>query len=91
MSINELTALVNEYRELTRMQEELAAEIDAIKDRFKAEFEARNTDELSGSNWKATYKEITSIRLDNTALKKELPDIYARYSKESTCKRFNLK
>lgn len=91
MSTNELTALVNDYRELTRMKEELEAELESIKDRFKAEFDARNTDELSGSDWKATYKEITSIRLDNTALKKELPDVYARYSKESTCKRFNLK
>lgn len=91
MSINELTALVTEYRELTRMQEDLTAELDAIKDKIKQHMTDAGTDEITGPTWKATYKPITSTRLDSTALKKEIPDIYTRYSKESTIKRLTIK
>lgn len=91
MSISELTILVNEYRELTRMQEDLIAEIDAIKDKIKQHMTDTSTDEITGPTWKATYKPVTSTRLDATALKKEIPEVYARYSKESTVKRLTIK
>lgn len=34
--MNELTTLCREYRELQRMGEEIAAEMDALKDRIRA-------------------------------------------------------
>ena len=51
---------------------------------------ARNVDTLIGADWKATWKEVTSNRLDGTSLKKELPDIAARYTKASVSRRFTL-
>ena len=38
--------------------------------------------------YKVTYKPITSTRIDTTALKRELPDVAARFSKASTVRRF---
>ena len=35
-----------------------------------------------------TWKNVTSNRLDSTALKKELPDIAARFMKQTTTRRF---
>ena len=77
-------------KELRRMQEELAAEIEAIQDELKAHMDAHGMDTLLGFDWKVTWKSVTSNRLDSTALKKELPDIAARFMKQSTVRRFVL-
>ena len=90
MSINELDMKVKELRELKHMADELAGEIEALQDGIKAEMTARNVDTLCGTDWKATWKAVTSNRLDTTSFKKELPDIAARYMKASTSRRFTL-
>lgn len=90
MGTIELDSKIKELRELRRMAEELQAEIDGITDTIKAEMTARNVDTLIGADWKATWKEVTSNRLDGTALKKALPDIAARYTKASVSRRFTL-
>ena len=90
MSVDMMDAKVKELRELRRMQEELAAEIEAIQDELKAHMDAHGMDTLLGFDWKVTWKSVTSNRLDSTALKKELPDIAARFMKQSTVRRFVL-
>lgn len=90
MSAHEMSSKVKELRELKRMQEELAAEIESVQDAIKAEMTARNTDTLNGDDYKITWKEDTSSRLDTTALKKALPDIAARFTKQSSSRRFVL-
>lgn len=90
MSISELDMKVKELRELKRIAEELQAEIDGITDTIKAEMTARDVDTLTGDDWKATWKPVTSNRIDTAAIKKELPDIAARYTKASVSRRFTL-
>ena len=90
MSINELDMKVKELRELRRMADELAGEIEALQDVIKAHMTEQNTDTLTGTDWKVTWKEVTSNRLDSVSLKKELPDIAARYTKASVSRRFTL-
>ena len=90
MGTIELDAKVKELRELRRMAEELAAEIDGLTDTIKAEMTARGVDELSGTDWKASFKAVTSSRLDTAALKKALPDVAAAFTKQSSTRRFVL-
>lgn len=90
MGTIELNGKIKELRSLRRMADELAGEIEALQDAIKAEMTARNVDTLTGDDWKVTWKAVTSNRLDSTALKKELPDIAARYTKASTSRRFTL-
>lgn len=90
MSIIEMDSKVKELRELRRMADELQSEIDALQDTIKAEMTARDVDTLSGDDWRVTWKSVTSNRLDSTALKKELPEIAARYTKQMTARRFVL-
>lgn len=90
MGTIELDSKIKELRELRRMAEELQAEIDGITDTIKAEMTARNVDTLTGADWKATWKEVTSNRLDTAALKKALPDVAAAFTKASTSRRFTL-
>lgn len=90
MSIDMMNAKVKELRELKRMQDELAAEIEAIQDEIKAHMTAQDADTLTGIDWKITWKAVTSNRLDSTALKKALPDVAAQYTKTTTARRFVL-
>lgn len=87
MSTNELTRQLEELKELTRMQEELAAEIDTIRDIIKAEMTARQTDTIIAGCHKATYKPVTSRRINSKAFRAELPEIADRYTTESTTMR----
>ena len=49
---------------------------------------AAGVESLAGSEHKATYKAVTSSRVDTTTLKKELPEVAARYTKTTTTRRF---
>lgn len=88
MTTNELEKKVNDLRELRRMADELSAEITAIEDAIKADMTAKNTDSLFGASFKITWKEVVSNRLDSKALKSDLPELYERYSKATSSRRF---
>ena len=85
MNMNER---VRELRELRRMREELAAEIEAIESEVKAEMSARNVDTLTGTDWRITWKSVTSSRLDTAALKRELHELAERFIRQTTVRRF---
>lgn len=72
MSINEMDSKVKELRELRRMADELAAEIEAI----------------TGTDWKVARKTVTSSRLDTTALNKAAPELAQQFTKTTTSRRF---
>lgn len=88
MSINEMDSKIKELRELRRMTDELAAEMEAIQDSIKAHMDAEGVDTISGTDWKVTYKAVTSSRLDTNALKKALPDLAQQFTKTTTARRF---
>ncbi len=90
MNVDTMNAKVQELRELKRMQEELAAEITSIEDELKGHMTAAATDTLLGMDRKITWKTITRNRLDSTALKKELPEVAARFTKQTTARPFVL-
>ena len=90
MSINELDMKVKELRELRRMADELAAEIEAVQDSIKSQMDAQGVDTPAGADWKVTWRPLTSTWLDSSALKKELPEIAARFMKQTATRRFVL-
>ena len=90
MLTKNLDSQIHELRELRRMADELAAAIDTIQDAIKAEMTAAGVDVLTGSDWKAVWKPVTTSRIDTTALKKALPDLAAQFTKTSTVRRFSV-
>lgn len=88
MSINDTDSKIKELRELRRMADELAVEMESITDSIKRHMDAEGVDTLNGTDWKVTYKAVTSSRLDTTALKKALPDLTAQFTKTTTARRF---
>lgn len=87
MSQNDLLSKVSELQELKRMREELDTMIEGISDELKAHMNASDTDTITAGSFKVSYKAYTSSRLDTAALKRELPDIVAKYSKQATTRR----
>lgn len=90
MSNIEIQSKVQELRELRRMADELQTEIDAITDTIKQHMTATNADELTGIDYKITWKAVTSARIDTAALKKAMPDVAEAFTKTSTARRFVL-
>lgn len=85
-----LDTIMAELAQYIRMQEEAAAMVESLKDQLKERMTAAGVESLAGSEHKATYKTVTSSRVDTTALKKDLPEIAARYTKTTTARRFTF-
>ena len=86
MSINEMEAKARELRQLQALIEEAQAEAEAIKDAIKAAM--GDSDSIQAGEYKITWKAVTSSRIDTTALKKALPDVAERFTRETTTRRF---
>ena len=88
MSSKELDAKVNSLRELRNLEAEVKAEINAIEDEIKAEMLAKNTDVLTGQNCTVTWKTILTNRFDSSAFKLTHADLFAKFSRTTTTRRF---
>ena len=86
--MKDINMMFSELAQYTRIMEEAATTVDGLKDEIKRYMEDHNTNILTGNEHKATYKAVTSSRLDSTALKKDMPDIAAQYTKTTETKRF---
>ena len=90
MATNEIITKLTELAELRRMAEELNAEIDAIQDAIKAHMTEVYADTITAGAFKVTWKPVTSTRIDTTALRKDLPEVWEEYGKTTTTRRFNV-
>lgn len=88
MSINEMEIKCRELRQLQALIEEAQAEAEAIKDAIKAAMGPQEA--LQAGEYKVTWKPVTSSRLDAAALRKALPDVAERFTKETTVRRFTV-
>lgn len=89
MMNKEMIAKITELKELERMAEELAGEIESIKDEIKAEMGSAEV--LTAGPFKVTWKNVTSSRLDTAAVKKAFaPEVLAPFIKASTVRRFSV-
>ena len=89
MSNPNMEAQIHELMELKRMKEELEAEIAAAEDAIKAIM--GDEELLTAGAYKVSWSNVTSTRLDTTALKKALPDVAAAYTKTTTVRRFSVR
>lgn len=82
--------IMGELAQYTRLQEETAAIIDGLKNELKTIMQELNTDTLTGTEHKASYKAVVSSRIDTTAIKKELPEVAAKYTRTTETRRFTF-
>ena len=85
---NEIIIKIQELMELRRMSEEIQSEIDMLQEEVKTFMGSEET--MVAGAFKVSYKSVTSSRLDSTALKRELPEVAARYTRQTTTRRFTV-
>lgn len=78
--------LCNEYRENKRLIEELQVMNDSIKSDILL-IMGNDETHVEGAA-KATNKTVVSSRFDSSGFKKEYPDLFSEYSRETSYKRF---
>ena len=88
MSITDMESKIRELRQLQALIDEAQAEAEAIKDEIKAQM--GDSEILLAGEYKVTWKTIASSRIDTSALKKALPEVAERFTKETTTRRFNV-
>lgn len=87
MNINDIMKELAQYK---RLQDETAAIIEGLTDQLKEYMTANQLDTLIGDEHKATYKIVTSSRIDTTALKKAMPEVVTAYTKTTETRRFTF-
>ena len=90
MSMNELNTAARDLMSVRAMIAELEAEAEALTDKIKAVMVERGEEVLTGDGWKASWKNVTSSRLDSKALKAAMPEIVKQFTKSTTTTRFIL-
>ena len=80
MSISEMEVKARELRQLQALIEEAQAEAEAIKDAIKAAM--GDSESVQAGEYRITWKAVTSSRIDASALRKVLPDVAERFTKE---------
>ena len=90
MGQNELLAKLNEIKELQVMQEELEAQLDALKDEVKAEMVKQGVEKMLVGTYKVSYTKYIQHRFDSTAFKAENKALYEQYSKAVQAQRFTI-
>lgn len=91
MSTKELETKVTDLQELKRMREDLEAEIAALEDSLKQHMTEKGIDSFTAGAFKVTWKEVTSSRLDTTAMKKAFPaETLQPYMKTTVTRRFTV-
>ena len=86
MSISEMEVKARELRQLQALIEEAQAEAEAIKDAIKAAM--GDSESVQTGEYRITWKAVTSSRIDTSALRKALPDVAERFTKETVTRRF---
>ena len=88
MSISEMEVKARELRQLRALIEEAQAEAEAIKDAIKAAM--GDSESVQAGEYRITWKAVTSSRIDTSALRKALPDVAERFTKETVTRRFMI-
>ena len=81
---------MKELAQYLRMQEEIAETVEGLKDTIKNYMQENGLETLASDEHKATYKAVSSSRIDTTAFKKAFPSMAEQFTKTSTAKRFTF-
>lgn len=86
----DINAIMAELAQYTRLQEEAAAMVEGLKDQLKNYMVENGLDSIAGNEHKASYKAVTSSRIDTATLKRDFPEIAAKYTRTTSSKRFTF-
>ena len=86
----EFTVKIRQIKELEQQKKQTEETISALKDEIKDYMDKNKTSELAVDVFTVHWSESTSERFDSKAFKKDNEELYAKYLKSSTTKRFSI-
>lgn len=86
---NILEKLCQEYAQYRVIRDSAKTQMEEIAGIIKNHM--GNNTEIETSSHKITYKPVSKMTLDSTRLKKELPDVYEKYSMETVTRPFYVR
>ena len=90
MTDRQMNNRIARLQAIEAQQKELETQAEAIRAELKADLESKGEEEHNTGSFVIRWKEIISRRLDTKALRAELPEIFTRYTQESTSRRFTI-
>ena len=88
MAPAELSNAIRDLKELKTLQDRIALKIKTLEDQIKEHMADTDMFAITGDGYAVSWNEVSSTRLDTTALKHDMPDIAAQYMKTSITRRF---
>ena len=85
-----IEAIIKELKSFTELQEQLKAEIEALKEEAIAYMTEHGIDEVVTDDGKITYREVISRRFASTEFKKDFLDVYEAYTRLTKAMRFTF-
>ena len=90
MSTIEITSKIEALKDLESLIEDAKAEAEALRDEINSEMLNRDTEELEAGQYIVRWTSVLTQRLDTTAFKKVMPDVYKAYTKQVSSRRFSI-
>lgn len=86
-----LAEKVYRLKELEIQQDKTEREIEKIRNQIKHDMDQRDVEELTGDDWKISYKTVYSSRFDSVGLKEHNPELYETFKVPVEYRRLSVK
>lgn len=80
--------IIRSYKEYQELKAEVEAQLEELKKQAVAYLTEAGKDEEVTEAGKITYRQVISNRIDSTAMKNQIPDVYKAFLKPSVSMRF---
>ena len=90
MSERMLLNRIKKYKDLEAQKTAIEKEMEALKTDLLADMQEKGLEEQKAGNWVIRWTKVLTNRLDSKALKAELPELAARFSRQTESRRFSI-
>ena len=90
MSERMLLNRIKKYRDLEAQRTAIEKEMEALKADLLADMQEKGLEEQKAGNWVIRWTKVLTNRLDSKALKAELPELAARFTRQTESRRFSI-
>ncbi len=81
---------IKKLKELENQRAELDKQIEALKGEIKEDMNSKGLEEQKAGDYMIRFITVVQSRFDSSKLKKDNAELYSRYLKETSCRRFTV-
>ena len=85
-----LLTRIKKYKDLEAQKTAIEKEMEALETDLLADMQEKGLEEQKAGNWVIRWTKVLTNRLDSKALKAELPELAARFTRQTESRRFSI-